>query len=128
MGRRLPVQERRLLHKAMKPEPLIKLDMTVGIRERIDMNGNVIVPIDREDVRRKVQHLVDQGAQGFIVSLLWCFRNPEHERTVREVIEEEYPRLLPRRDADHPSSDVQPKRHEYPRTNVAVLSGYLPAT
>ena len=35
----LPVQERRLLHKAMKPVPLITLDMTVGIRERIDMNG-----------------------------------------------------------------------------------------
>ncbi len=121
----LPVQLRRQLHKAQKPEPLIPLDMTVGLRERIDMNGEVIIPIDREDVRTKVRHLVDQGAQGFIVSLIWSFLNPSHEQIVKEIIEEEYP--------DHYlgampiilSSDVQPKRHEYPRTNVATLSGYL---
>ena len=121
----LPVQERRQLHRAVKPEPLINLDMTVGLRERIDMNGNVIVPIDREDVRRKVQHLVDQGAQGFIVSLLWSFRNPAHEQLVREVIEEEYPDYYLGAMPIILSSDVQPKRHEYTRSNVAVLSGYL---
>ena len=70
----------------------------------------MIVPIDREDVRRKVQYLVDQGAQGFIVSLLWCFRNPEHERTVREVIEEEYPGYYLGAMPIILSSDVQPKR------------------
>ena len=28
---------------------------------------------------------------GFVVSLLWSFVNPEHERKIKQIIEEEYP-------------------------------------
>jgi len=118
-------RERRYMYLARKPEPLITHDMTVGVRERIDCFGNVAIPLQREEVRQKIQTLVDRGARGFVVSLLWSFLNPEHERLVREVIQEEYPdRYL----GNMPillSSEVQPKWHEYPRTNVTILSAYL---
>jgi N-methylhydantoinase A/acetophenone carboxylase len=118
-------RERRYMYLARKPEPLITHEMTVGVRERIDCFGNVAIPLQREEVRQKIQTLVDRGARGFVVSLLWSFMNPEHERLVREVIQEEYPdRYL----GNMPillSSEVQPKWHEYPRTNVTVLSAYL---
>jgi N-methylhydantoinase A/oxoprolinase/acetone carboxylase beta subunit len=118
-------RERRYMYLAKKPEPLISHDMTVGVRERIDCFGNVVIPLQKEDVRQKIQTLVDRGARGFVVSLLWSFLNPDHERLVREVIQEEYPdRYL----GNMPvllSSEVQPKWHEYPRTNVTILSAYL---
>lgn len=118
-------RERRYMYLARKPEPLIPYDMTVGVRERIDCFGNVVVPLQKEEVRQKVQWLVDKGARGFVVSLLWSFVNPDHEQLVRDVIQEEYPdRYL----GNMPvllSSEVQPKWHEYPRTNVTVLSAYL---
>ena len=31
--------------------------------------------------------------RGFVVSLLWSFMNPAHERRIKEVIEEEYPEV-----------------------------------
>jgi N-methylhydantoinase A/acetophenone carboxylase len=118
-------RERRYMYLARKPEPLIPYDMTVGVRERVDCFGNVVIPLQKEEVRQKVQELVDRGARGFVVSMLWSFMNPAHEQLVREVIQEEYPdRYL----GNMPvllSSEVQPKWHEYPRTNVAILSAYL---
>ena len=118
-------RERRYMYLAQKPEPLISSEMTVGVHERIDCFGGVVMPLQREEVRRKIQQLVDRGARGFVVSFLWSFLNPVHERMVREVIQEEYPdRYL----GNMPillSSEVQPKWHEYPRTNVTILSAYL---
>jgi N-methylhydantoinase A/oxoprolinase/acetone carboxylase beta subunit len=113
------------MYQARKPEPLIPFDMTVGVRERIDCFGSVVIPLKKEEVRQKIQSLVDKGARGFVVSLLWSFINPAHEQLIREVIQEEYPdRYL----GNMPvllSSEVQPKWHEYPRTNVVILSAYL---
>ncbi|UCG84084.1 MAG: hydantoinase/oxoprolinase family protein, partial [Dehalococcoidia bacterium] len=121
----LHAREKRHMYLAQKPEPLITYDMTVGIHERIDCFGNVVISLDKEEVRRKIQYLVDKGARGFVISMLWSFINPAHEQLVREVIQEEYPdRYL----GNMPillSSEVQPKWHEYPRTNVVILSAYL---
>jgi N-methylhydantoinase A/acetophenone carboxylase len=118
-------RERRYMYLAKKPEPLIPFDMTVGVHERIDCFGGVVIPLQKEEVRQKIQSLVDKGARGFVVSLLWSFINPAHEQLIREVIQEEYPdRYL----GNMPvllSSEVQPKWHEYPRTNVVILSAYL---
>lgn len=118
-------RERRYMYLAQKPEPLISSEMTIGVHERIDCFGNVVIPLQKEEVRRKIQQLVDRGARGFVVSFLWSFLNPVHEQMVREVIQEEYPdRFL----GNMPillSSEVQPKWHEYPRTNVTILSAYL---
>jgi signal transduction histidine kinase len=85
----------------------------------------VVIPLQKEEVRQKVQTLVDKGARGFVVSLLWSFVNPAHEQLVRAVIQEEYPDPYLGNMPILLSSEVQPKWHEYPRTNVVILSAYL---
>ncbi len=122
-GKRL--DERRALPLQEKPVPLVPRDMIVGVKERIDGRGRVIRPLDADDVRRKVRHLVDRGARGFVVSLLWSFVNPEHEQRVKEIIREEYrdyhighlPVVL--------ASQVVSRLGEYERTMTAVLDAYL---
>ena len=69
-------QQGRDLARIEKPVPLISPDMVVGVRERIDYAGKIIAPLSREEVLEKLQTLVDRGAQGFVVSLLWSFVNP----------------------------------------------------
>ena len=118
-------RERRYMYLAQKPAPLIPFEMTVGVKERIDCFGNVVIPLHREEVRQKIQQLVDRGARGFVVSLLWSFINPAHEQLIREVIQEEYPDRYLGNIPILLSSEVQPKWHEYPRTNVVILSAYL---
>jgi len=65
--------------------------MVVGVRERVDSFGRVLAPLSRGEVLEKLQILVDRGAMGFVVCLLWSFQNPTHEQMIKQIIEEEYP-------------------------------------
>jgi len=119
------VQERRNLAIQHKPEPLIPRDMIVGVKERVDSRGNVVRPVDENDVREKVRYLVNRGARGIVVSFLWGFLNPVHERRVKEIIRDEYkeyhigylPVVL--------AGQVVGKLGEYERTLAAILDAYL---
>ena len=113
------------LAKVRRPEPLIPFTMTVGVRERIDYAGKVVLPIDADDVRRKVHALVDRGAEGFVVCLLWAHVNPRHEQAVRELIEEMYPDVNLGAMPVYLSSEVAPIWHEYPRLNATTLNAFL---
>jgi N-methylhydantoinase A/acetophenone carboxylase len=118
-------RERRNIPAIRKPDPLVPIDMVVGVRERVDYTGTVVCPLDRHDVARQVQRLVDRGAQGFVVVLLWSFVNPDHERQIREVITELYPDVHLGGMPVYLSSDVAPTWHEYPRANATLLNAYL---
>lgn len=119
------VAERRNLAIQKKPDPLIPRDMIVGVKERIDSRGNVIRVLGEDDLREKVRYLVNHGARGFVVSLLWGFLNPVHEKRVKEIIRDEYkefhigylPVVL--------AGQVVGKLGEYERTLAAILDAYL---
>ena len=117
--------EGRDLAHIRKPTPLIERDMVVGINERIDCAGRVVAPLDPDEVRDKLQKLVDRGAQGFVVALLWSFANPRHEREIRRIIENEYPEDYLGSAAVILSSDVSPKSGEYARTMTATVNAYI---
>lgn len=118
-------QQGRDLARIEKPVPLISPDMVVGVRERIDYAGKIIAPLSREEVLEKLQALVDRGAQGFVVSLLWSFVNPEHEQFIKQVIEEEYPEDYLGSMPVILSSEISPKAGEYTRTMTAVVNAYI---
>ncbi|UGS34378.1 hydantoinase/oxoprolinase family protein [Capillimicrobium parvum] len=119
------LDERRALPHQDKPQPIVPRDLIVGVKERIDGRGAVLRPLDEDDVRAKVRRLVDRGARAFVVSLLWAFVNPDHERRVKQIIREEYrdyhvgylPVIL--------ASEVVARLGEYGRTNTAILDAYL---
>lgn len=119
------VAERRNIAIQNKPLPLIDRNLILGVKERIDSSGAIIRPLDEEDVRQKLRMLMDRGARAIVVSLLWSFMNPAHEKRVRQIIREEYkefhigfvPVVL--------SSSVVSKIGEYERTMTAVLDAYL---
>jgi N-methylhydantoinase A/oxoprolinase/acetone carboxylase beta subunit len=119
------VAERRNLAIQKKPDPLIPRDRIVGVKERIDSRGQIIRPLDENDVRNKVRALVNQGVRGFVVSLLWGFLNPIHEKRIKEIIRDEYkefhigflPVVL--------GGQVVGKLGEYERTMAAILDAYL---
>lgn len=117
--------EGRDLARISKPVPLIARDMVVGLNERIDCAGKIIAPLDPRELRDKLQQLVDRGAQGFVVALLWSFVNPAHERGVRDLIQAEYPEDYLGAMPVILSSDVSPKSGEYTRTMTATVNAYI---
>jgi N-methylhydantoinase A/acetophenone carboxylase len=119
------ITENKDLARIQKPVPLISQDMVVGVRERIDCFGQVVMPLDKEDVRQKLQYLVDRGATGFGVCLLWSFRNPAHEQMIREIIDEEYPESYLGNMPVLLSSEVSPKAGEYGRFMTTIVNAYM---
>ena len=119
------VQERRNLSLQKKPDPLIPRELIVGVKERVDSSGAVLRPLNENDVREKVRYLVSKGARAFVVSLLWGFLNPIHEKKVKEIIRSEFqefhigymPVVL--------AGQVVGKLGEYERTMAAILDAYL---
>ena len=121
----LSSQENKDLGRIQKPLPLISPDMVVGVRERIDSFGQVICPLKPEEVLEKLQTLVDRGAMGFVVGLLWSFVNPAHERMIKEIIEEEYPEVYLGSMPVTLSCEVSPKSGEYTRFITAIVNAYI---
>jgi N-methylhydantoinase A/oxoprolinase/acetone carboxylase beta subunit len=119
------VSERRNLPAQNKPIPLISRDMIVGVRERIDSKGDVIRPLDEDDVRRKLRMLMDRGARAIVVSLLWSFANPAHEKRIRQIIRDEYKEYHIGFVPVVMSHSVVPKIGEYERSMTAILDAYL---
>ncbi len=117
--------EMRDMARVQKPPPLISPNMVVGLGERIDSFGNVLKPLTREEIMAKLQGLVDRGAMGFVVCLLWSFVNPVHEQLVKEVIEEEYPEDYLGSMPVVLSSEISPKAGEYTRTMTAIVNAYI---
>lgn len=119
------VSERRNIAVQNKPMPLLERGLIVGIRERIDSRGDIVRPLDEEDVRHKLRLLMDRGARAIVVSLLWSFMNPSHEKRVREIIREEYKEFHIGFVPVVMSHSVVSKIGEYERTMTAVLDAYL---
>jgi N-methylhydantoinase A/acetophenone carboxylase len=119
------LDERRALPLQHKPRPLVSRELIAGVKERVDARGQVVRPLDEDHVREQVRRLVDRGARAFVVSLLWSFVNPSHEKAVKRIIREEYrdyhvgylPVIL--------SSEVVSRLGEYGRSNTAILDAYL---
>jgi N-methylhydantoinase A/acetophenone carboxylase len=99
--------------------------LIVGVKERIDSFGQVLRPLNEEDVRNKIHYLIGKGVRGFVVSLLWSPVNPVHEKRIKEIIREEYkeyylgylPVVL--------AHEVSGRSGEYQRTMTAILDAYL---
>ena len=121
----IPLKYQRNIARVERPEPLIPKELIVGVKERVDSRGEVMRPLDEADLLRKVQQLVDEGVRGFVVSLLWSFLNPAHERRIKELIEEEYHGAYLGAMPVFLSSDVAPRIYEYPRTMMTILNAYL---
>src|SRR5207249_4464824 len=62
------------------------------VRERIDRDGAVLVPLDEGSVLAAADRLVrTEGVESLAVCLLWSCRNPAHERRVAAIVRERYP-------------------------------------
>ncbi|RRQ27332.1 hydantoinase/oxoprolinase family protein [Rhodococcus sp. Eu-32] len=90
------------------------------VPERIDAAGNVLTPLDEDAVREQVRLLKERGVQAIAVAFLHSYRNPTHERRVKEIILEEFPEVF-----ISLSSEVAPQYREYERFSTAALNAFI---
>jgi N-methylhydantoinase A len=91
------------------------------IDERVDRTGEVVIPLDLEQLRSSVTRLVeDEGVEALAVSFLWSFTNPTHEEQAVSAVREMYPDL-----PVVSGAALHPAIREYERTTAAVLNAYV---
>jgi len=102
------------------PPPYVPRHLTFEIRERIDSEGDVFIPLDEGSVISALTRCQDLGVQAIGVSLLWSVVNPAHELRVAEVITEHLPGV-----PFTLSHQLNPVVREYRRSSSCVIDASL---
>src|SRR3954447_6688983 len=104
-----------------KPKPLLASRRdSVGVRERVGSEGQVIRALDVDALQAACREVRERPIEAVAISLLFSYVNPEHERQVREVVARELPGL-----PISVSHEVAPIWREYERTSTTVADAYL---
>jgi len=59
--------------------------ISAGIRERLDAQGRVLVPLDLVQARKQLESLLDAGIRSLAICFLHAYRNSSHEQQVAEL-------------------------------------------
>lgn len=101
-----------------KPAPLVPRGLRFEIKERINYKGDIIEPIDLDEVDRVGRGLEELGVESSAVVFLHSYVNPIHEIKAGEVLKKyvKYVTL---------SHEVAPEPREYERASTAVVNAAL---
>lgn len=100
--------------------PYIRRRDRFEVGERVDYTGEVLEELDEDSVRR-VAHLIRRrDIETVAVCLVNSHANPEHERRVREILEEELEDVF-----ISTSSEVLPEIFEHERFSTTVANAVL---
>ncbi|RYG90739.1 hydantoinase/oxoprolinase family protein [Loktanella sp. IMCC34160] len=102
------------------PEPLLPRNRRYTVAERMDAQGNVLIPLDRAEVEALADDLAAAGYDSVAVGLLHSYVNDAHERMVAEVLAEKLPGVMV-----SISSQVSPQMREYERFNTTIANAYI---
>ncbi|MFE4667018.1 hydantoinase/oxoprolinase family protein [Streptomyces sp. NPDC056716] len=101
------------------PHPIVRRRFRKGVTERIDYAGDVVIPLDEDEVRAAVRELKAAGIASIAVCLLFSFVNDAHERRIARIIAEEHPECFVTL-----SCDVLPQVREFERVSTTVVNAY----
>ena len=101
-------------------EPLIPRYHRLEVAERISAEGDVLTPLDEDELIDAAEQLAADGVEAIVLSFLNSYINPAHERRAKAVLESRWPELRV-----VASSDVLPLFREFERTSTAVVNAYV---
>lgn len=102
-------------YKEMAP-PYINRRNRLVVTERIDYAGAVIEPVDEVEAREAARIVNKRGVKTIAV----CFANPENERRMRDILEEEVPGA-----SISLSSEIMPEIFEHERFSTTMANAVL---
>ena len=102
------------------PDIIVPRRNVLTVEERVSPWGEVVVPLNEDDVRTAARKCRKRGIESIAVVYMDSFMHPEHEIRTREILKEELP------DVDVSISwDVRPEMLEFERTTTTVLNAYV---
>ncbi len=100
------------------PAPLVAQELRLEVTERIDAKGQVLTPLNIEEVEALMPRLQAEEVEAVAVCLLFSFLHPEHEERIGQMLTHAgYAVSL--------SSQILPEYREYERMSTTVVNAYV---
>ena len=103
-----------------KAQPLVPRRSRLTVRERMDISGKIVKPIEESDVEALLPALDEQQIKSVAIGYLHAYANPAHELRTRELLERKRPHL-----SFSLSSEVCPEVREYERFSTTTANAYI---
>jgi N-methylhydantoinase A len=104
---------------ARRAQPVVERGMAVEVAERVDADGTVREELTDEEIARVVAEVSEREPEAVVVSLLFSFLVPEHERRLARALTDAGHRAVTT------SSALLPVFREVERTSTAALNAYV---
>ncbi len=101
-----------------KPDVLVPQEGRLGVAERMDWQGQPLVPLTEEEIENLGKRLEGYDPEAIAVVFLHSHVNEMHEEHVVTSLRQRYPYVFA-------SSHVNPEHREYERTSTTVISAYV---
>lgn len=101
-------------------DPIVPSQLRIGVKERTSSLGEVLVPLNKDDLEIKLTKLGQEEVESVAISLLFSFFNPQHEIEIENELKRRFPSINVSR-----SSHILPVFREYDRTSTTVLDAYV---
>ncbi len=103
-----------------KHEPLVPRSLRYEVSERLRADGSLHKALDEDRVRLVARELKAKHIEAVAVLLLHSYRNPDHERRVKAILQEEMPGAFVT--ASH---ELSQEYREFERVSTAVANSYV---
>jgi N-methylhydantoinase A len=120
LGIRFGIRENPYNFTIAQPDTLCPRYLRVPIEERINANGDEIVPLNETDVIAACEYYKAQGVEAVAICFLWSFKNSLHEKRALEICRERLPGVYV-----CASFEIQPEIREYWRMSTTVINAYV---
>ena len=101
-------------------EPLVPRDLRFEVTERLDHEGNVLVPLDVAALTAIGNMLKERQVESVVIAFMHAYANTAHELQARDVLAA----INPAWELVTATSVVR-EYYEFERTSTAVVQGYL---
>ena len=115
-------QDRPALYDIMqvRPPALIPRERRLELPERLDNLGNVLRTPTADEYEQLLLQLRECKPESIAISLLYSFRNSEHEQSLSRLLREQFPDVYLSL-----SSEILPQFREYERTSTVAVNAYV---
>jgi N-methylhydantoinase A len=102
-------------------QPFVQRRHRKVVTERVvPPTGDILEPLDEEEVRAAAVELRDEGVGAVAVCFLFSYLNPEHERRASAIVREVMPDAFVTT-----SADISPQFREFERFTTATMSAFV---
>ncbi|MHA2026939.1 MAG: hydantoinase/oxoprolinase family protein [Candidatus Thorarchaeota archaeon] len=105
--------------RASRAEPLVDREDRIGVNERINSEGGILVALSKDSITDVVRKINQKKPDSIAISLLFSYKNQSHEKALLESLSKSTNSYVVA------SSNVLPEFREYERTSTTVLEAYL---